>query len=130
MSTQPTPPADTPQGLNVRSYNEQDQQAVAQLYADGLLAGQIAPNDSGADLDYIQQAYFDDDRHHFWVAQHEDQILGMIGVASDEEHTAEIRRLRVAGRVPRHRHRSRPFGNRDRALQAPQLPQDPPRHAL
>ena len=92
-----TPPADTPDGLCVRSYLEPDQPAVAKLYDAGLLAGQIAPNDSGADLDYIQQAYFDDERHHFWVAEHEGTILGMIGVASDEEHTAEIRRLRVEG---------------------------------
>ncbi|MFI4862287.1 MAG: GNAT family N-acetyltransferase [Phycisphaerales bacterium JB063] len=95
MSNQPTPPADTPEGLCVRSYAQQDQSAVARLYDAGLLAGQIAPNDSGADLDYIQEAYFDDPRHHFWVAEHESEILGMIGVASDEEHTAEIRRLRV-----------------------------------
>ena len=92
-----TPPADTPDGLCVRSYLEPDQPAVAKLYDAGLLAGQIAPNDSGADLDYIQQAYFDDERHHFWVAEHEAKILGMIGVASDEAHTAEIRRLRVEG---------------------------------
>ncbi|MEM9414280.1 MAG: GNAT family N-acetyltransferase [Planctomycetota bacterium] len=96
MSTQPTPPADSHEGLRVRSYEKQDQADVAKLYDEGLLAGQIAPNDSGADLDYIQEAYFDDVRHHFWVAELEGKILGMIGVASDEEHTAEIRRLRVA----------------------------------
>lgn len=80
----------------VRSYEEADHDEVARLYSDGLLAGQIAPNDSGADLDYIREAYFDDDRHHFWVAVQGDHRVGMIGVASDEDHTAEIRRLRVA----------------------------------
>lgn len=80
----------------VRSYEEADHDEVAKLYGEGLLAGQIAPNDSGADLDYIREAYFDNDRHHFWVAVRTDQCVGMIGVASDEEHTAEIRRLRVA----------------------------------
>lgn len=89
------PPADTPEGLTVRSYCDADQLHVARLYNEGLLAGQIAPNDSGADLDYIQEAYFDDDRHHFWVAETDGLILGMIGVSTDEEHTAEIRRLRV-----------------------------------
>lgn len=79
----------------VRSYDEADHAQVARLYNDGLLAGQIAPNDSGADLDYIRQAYFDDERHHFWVAIQNDHCVGMIGVASDEDHTAEIRRLRV-----------------------------------
>lgn len=82
--------------LQVRSYTEADRAPVAQLYSDGLLAGQIAPNDSGADLDYIREAYFDNERHHFWVATSEGRCVGMIGVASDEDHTAEIRRLRVA----------------------------------
>lgn len=80
----------------VRSYEQADHDEVARLYNDGLLAGQIAPNDSGADLDYIREAYFDDERHHFWVAVQDGRCVGMIGVASDEDHTAEIRRLRVA----------------------------------
>jgi len=82
--------------LVVRSYDEADHDQVTQLYNDGLLAGQIAPNDSGADLDYIREAYFDNERHHFWVAEQGGRFVGMIGVASDEDHTAEIRRLRVA----------------------------------
>ena len=83
-------------GVCVRSYEDGDHSAVTDLYDHGLLAGQIAPNDSGADLDYIREAYFDDDRHHFWVAERDGRCVGMIAVASDEEHTAEIRRLRVA----------------------------------
>ena len=82
--------------LAVRSYTVADHGQVTQLYNDGLLAGQIAPNDSGADLDYIREAYFDNERHHFWVAEAQGKCVGMIGVASDEDHTAEIRRLRVA----------------------------------
>lgn len=93
MSTQPHDAAIA--GLSVRSYEESDHDQVAALYNEGLLAGQIAPNDSGADLDYIREAYFDNERHHFWVAEHEGRCVGMIGVASDEDHTAEIRRLRV-----------------------------------
>lgn len=80
----------------VRSYTETDHDQVTRLYDEGLLAGQIAPNDSGADLDYIREAYFDNERHHFWVAESNGRCIGMIGVASDEDHTAEIRRLRVA----------------------------------
>ena len=87
---------DAPAQPQVRSYSEADQPQVALLYHEGLLAGQIAPNDSGADLDYIREAYFDTERHHFWVAESCGRCVGMIGVASDEEHTAEIRRLRVA----------------------------------
>lgn len=82
-------------GMEIRSYHPNDQQAVSRLYNAGLLAGQIAPNDTGADVDNIVEAYFDSERHHFWVAELDGQIIGMVGVASDEEHTAEIRRLRV-----------------------------------
>jgi len=83
--------------LVIRTYEPQDQSAVAQLYDHGLLNGQISPNDTGADIENIQEAYFDDYRHHFWVALIDEQVIGMIGVGSDENHTAEIRRLRVAG---------------------------------
>lgn len=82
-------------GLTVRPFETRDQAAVSRLYTEGLLAGQIAPNDTGADIENIQEAYFDDPRHHFWVAEHHGRVCGMIGVASDEPHTAEIRRLRV-----------------------------------
>ncbi len=82
-------------GLKVRSYQPSDQPAVSWLYDHGLLAGQIAPNDTGADIDNVREAYFDSDRHHFWVAEVDGKVIGMIGVASDEPHTAEVRRLRV-----------------------------------
>lgn len=80
----------------VRSFRKEDQPAVEWLYAHGLLAGQIAMNDTGADIQSIHEAYFEDPRHHFWVAEADQKVVGMIGVASDEPHTAEIRRLRVA----------------------------------
>ena len=86
---------DTIDGLNVRPFQPDDQPAVARLYTQGLLAGQLAPNDTGADIENIDQAYFDSPRHQFWVAEVHGQVVGMIGVASDERDTAEIRRLRV-----------------------------------
>jgi ribosomal protein S18 acetylase RimI-like enzyme len=84
------------QRATIRSFEPHDQEAVSRLYTQGLLAGQIAPNDTGADIENIREAYFDDPRHHFWVAVVDDRVEGMIGVASDEPHTAEIRRLRVS----------------------------------
>ena len=81
--------------LSVRTFTPNDQPIVSQLYTDGLLAGQIAANDTGADIENIQQAYLDDETSHFWVCESEGRVLGMIGVAMDQEHTAEIRRLRV-----------------------------------
>ena len=81
--------------LHGRTYQPSDQQAVSRLYNDGLLRGQPAPNDTGADIENIHEGYFTDDANHFWVAEIDGQVVGMIGVARDTEHTAEIRRLRV-----------------------------------
>jgi len=81
--------------LRIRSYRPDDQPTVLRLFEEGLLAGQVRANDTGADLDLVEQAYFDSDRHHFWVAEIAGKIAGMIGVNADDEHTAEIRRLRV-----------------------------------
>jgi ribosomal protein S18 acetylase RimI-like enzyme len=81
--------------LRVRSFEDHDQPVVSDLYVRGLLEGLIAPNDTGADIDNIVDAYFDEDRHHFWVAECDGRVVGMIGVGSDEQHTAEVRRLRV-----------------------------------
>jgi len=85
--------------VTVRYWQPDDQKAVAHLYTHGLLAGQIDPNDTGADIENIGEAYFSDDRDRFWVAQNDSrEIVGMIGVARDIErdHIIEIRRLRVA----------------------------------
>ena len=87
--------AATLNGVIVRPFQAEDQPEITRLYTHGLLEGQIAPNDTGADIENLHDAYFDDPRHHFWVAQVDGRIRGMIGVASDETHTAEIRRLRV-----------------------------------
>jgi len=84
-------------GLEVRAYHPSDQRDVDRLYVHGLLAGQLSPNDTGADVENIAQAYFADESSHFWVAQVSGAVHGMIGVARDVDHphTAEIRRLRV-----------------------------------
>ena len=81
--------------LEVRTFQHQDQPAIAHLYTQGLFDGEIAPNDTGADIENVQEAYFNDDRHHLWVAVHHGRIVGMVAVTTDEDHTAEIRRLRV-----------------------------------
>jgi N-acetylglutamate synthase-like GNAT family acetyltransferase len=82
-------------GLAIRAYHPGDQAAVSRLYDEGLLAGQIAPNDTGADIDNIYVAYFDEPHNHFWVAELNGKVVGMIGVAAEENRVAEIRRLRV-----------------------------------
>lgn len=68
---------------------------MVELYTQGLLVGQILPNDTGLDIDDIPQAYLADRASHFWVAEVGEKIVGMIGVARESANTAEIRRLRV-----------------------------------
>jgi len=81
--------------LVIRGYRDADQDAVRQLYTDGLLAGHIPPSDTGADIDNIAEAYLMSDRTNFWIAEHDGVVLGMVGAAEDEPNIAEIRRLRV-----------------------------------
>ena len=83
------------QNLSVRTYQPEDQPEVSRLYTNGLLAGQIAANDTGADVENIPEAYFDSEQNHFWVAEVDGRVVGMIGVAEESDHKAEIRRLRV-----------------------------------
>ncbi len=89
------PHHDTLDRLDVRSYTADDHPHVSRLYTEGLLDGKISPNDTGADIEHIDDAYFSDPASHLWIAEMDGQIVGMIGVARDQEHTAEIRRLRV-----------------------------------
>lgn len=79
----------------IRTYTAADQSAVTALYSRGLLSGEHDANDSGADLDFMEEAYFSDPRDHFWVAELDGRIVGTIGVAH-EEAIAQVRRLRVA----------------------------------
>ena len=84
------------QSLSVRTYEARDQKVVSDLYTNGMLfGGHVAPNDTGADIEYIRDEYLSDPRCHFWVAEMDGKVVGMIGVAAEEQHTAEIRRLRV-----------------------------------
>ncbi len=81
--------------ISIRSYRDEDGHAVRRLYEAGRLAGQMAPNDTAADVDNIREAYLSQDRCHFWVAEWDHAVIGMVGVAEEERHLAEIRRLRV-----------------------------------
>jgi N-acetylglutamate synthase-like GNAT family acetyltransferase len=99
MHAPATPPRHAPDDVEflIRTFGSADASEVAELFETGILAGQLAPNDTAADMDNILDAYLADPRHHFWVAvqQTTGDLVGMIGVASDEHDTAEIRRLRV-----------------------------------
>ncbi len=81
----------------IRSFESRDLAACRRLYTDGLLAGTLAPNDTGWDIDNLEQVYMRDARNHFWVATTpEGKVVGMLGVQHHEPGVAEIRRLRVA----------------------------------
>jgi len=83
----------------IRTCHHQDYASVRQLYADGLLMGELDPADTAADLDYPEEAYFSHPRDHLWVAVDEsEQVLGSIAVQHDRDGVAEIRRLRVSDR--------------------------------
>ncbi len=79
----------------IRTVEPCDQAAVSRLYHDGLLSGQISENDTGADIENIDEAYLRSERNDFWIAEYQGQVVGMVGVAEDEPDVAEIRRLRV-----------------------------------
>jgi GNAT superfamily N-acetyltransferase len=83
------------EGLAIRTYRPEDHNSVRRLFEIGRLAGHSVPNDTAADLDNIHQTYLNDERVHFWVAEHEGRIVGMVGVTAEGTHMAEVRRLRV-----------------------------------
>ena len=82
--------------VTVRDASERDYEALRHLFEAGLLEGEVSDNDTGADIDNLQSAYFaDDGQSGFWVADRGGQVIGMVGVQNQKESVAEIRRLRV-----------------------------------
>lgn len=80
----------------IRSFRACDSAACRKLYSEGLVGGKIADNDTGLDIDDIENAYMKTPGNHFWVAELPNrEIVGMIGVQHHEEGVGEIRRLRV-----------------------------------
>ena len=69
-----TPLQDLP--INVRSYQSADAPACRKLYVEGLLGGKLADNDTGLDIDDIENAYMRPPGNHFWVAETEPQPDG------------------------------------------------------
>lgn len=91
----------------IRSFEPKDLTACRKLYTDGLLSGSLAPNDTGLDIDNLEQVYMRPPQNHFWVATTpEGEVVGMLGVQHHEAGVAEIRRLRV-----RQEHRRRGIGS-------------------
>lgn len=101
-------PTDGNSSIEVRLANDSDHAALRELFQEGVIEGQVPYNDTGADIDNLQEGYFNDEGSSaFWVAIHEDKVIGMIGVQKTADNSAEVRRLRV-----RKDHRRRGVGTR------------------
>ena len=84
--------------FTIRDFRPDDLPACRRLYVEGLIAGKLAENDTGFDIDDIEWAYMKPPGNHFWVAQTASdppEVVGMIGVQAHEAECGEIRRLRV-----------------------------------
>jgi hypothetical protein len=73
-----------------------DYPAVLDLNRSGVLPGGRPADRSPADLDDMEVTYFGQPESHFWVAEDNHRLVGMIGLVEREPHVAVIRQLRVA----------------------------------
>jgi GNAT superfamily N-acetyltransferase len=93
--TESTPTFDSTE-MTIRLATKAEHAAVRELFAAGMIEGQVPGNDTGADIENLDEGYFSDEgASGFWVATADDAVIGMIGVQRTRANTAEIRRLRV-----------------------------------
>jgi len=90
--------------LNIRTFRPADAEAVRLLFAQGLtdFAGDAAKavesyveSSLADDLADISLHYLQASGDHFWVAEVEGQIKGMVGIQRRNEKEAELRRMSV-----------------------------------
>lgn len=87
----------TGEAIRIRLAESDDRDAIRALFNQSLIEGQTDNGDTGEDIENLQDWYFaDDGASGFWVAEYENQIVGMIGVRCMHDDVAEMRRLRVA----------------------------------
>ena len=95
MSDSPQEVSFNSDGMTIHSAIEDDIPTLRELFEKSRVEGQTRENDTGADLEYLIDGYFECKDSGFWVAKYEEWIIGMIGVQRINENSAEIRRLRV-----------------------------------
>lgn len=84
--------------VKIRSACDEDHPALRELFEESVIEGLVGDNDTGADIDNLREGYFSDEgASDFWVALHQQLVVGMVGVQMTHENAAEIRRLRVRG---------------------------------
>ena len=82
----------------IRTATLEDLPVIRRLFEESVYEGQTRINDTGADIDNFAEAYPEDsEKNAFWVAERNDEIVGMIGVQEVRDDVAEMRRLRVDG---------------------------------
>jgi ribosomal protein S18 acetylase RimI-like enzyme len=93
----PACPADfSIEKLQIRLARDVDHTALRELFQESVIEGLVGDNDTGADIDNLQEGYFSDGGESaFWVAVYDPVVVGMIGVQKTHDNAAEIRRLRV-----------------------------------
>ncbi|MBT4529933.1 MAG: GNAT family N-acetyltransferase [Phycisphaerae bacterium] len=79
----------------IRIATHDDISILQELFERSRLEGQIRENDTGADLNHLDDGYFECKDSCFWVAEFANCIVGMIGVQRINDSSAEVRRLRV-----------------------------------
>ena len=91
--------------VNYRTYHPEDFYAVRALFRNGLMgfAGErqvefskYVQQSLDDDLADITGQYLDSESNHFWVAEADGRIVGMVGVQGRGEEEAELRRMSVA----------------------------------
>ena len=91
--------------LNIRTFHPADAGAVRLLFAQSMM--DFAGNSAQAVETYVESSLADDladisfhylrlPGDHFWVAEVEGQIKGMVGIQRKDEKEAELRRMSVA----------------------------------
>ena len=90
--------------LNIRTFCPADAEAVRLLFAQGLMdfagdaakaVGSYVESSLAGDLADISFHYLKAPGDHFWVAEVEGQIKGMVGIQRRDEREAELRRMSV-----------------------------------
>ncbi len=91
--------------LEIRSFQANDAGPVRALFATGLT--EFAAGYEAAVKNYVQQSldddladilahYFSHPASHFWVAEFDGQVKGMVGIQYRSDEEAELRRMSVA----------------------------------
>ena len=96
--------------IKIRSFETQDADSVRSLFSQGLMdfaqgsereVGGYVQESLSDDLADINASYMDDPANHFWVADEDGVVKGMVGVQWRSDEEAELRRMSVSSTARR-----------------------------